>query len=95
MQIIATPLHGKAFLGKPTTVDPDWLAMQKNPFNDNAVFAEAYPFSGGAIVVDLNEVSIVGESTDQLLDELAPQINRTAMIAIRELHDAGYSNPAI
>ena len=44
--------------------DKDWLKGQTIPFLPNAVFHSAYPLDGGSVIVDLNDVEILGEYDD-------------------------------
>lgn len=57
-------------LGEPTTVTQLYLDIQTIPFKQNARFYSFYPISGGAMVVDLNEVEERDPPTLAQLDRL-------------------------
>lgn len=48
--------------------DPAWLAIQSKPFAKDALFYKAYPFSGGAILVDLNNIEVIRKVTQADID---------------------------
>lgn len=73
LQLVKDNHYGyTGILGEPTIVDDSWLTCQNKPFPDDAVFASLYPISGGGgVVVNLNEITHLGEpSIEQMVQIL-------------------------
>jgi hypothetical protein len=60
--------------------DPSWLAIQRKPFAKDAIFHKAYLLSGGAALIDINDIEVIRKVTQK-------DINSTTT-------DSGSFNPA-
>ena len=68
------------WLGQPTTHQgQDWLDAQDKPFARDAVFHSAYPLSGGSVIVDVNDVEVLG-TFDNCAAACEPR--HTALVAL-------------
>jgi len=71
LQLVKEAKYGRVgILGEKTTVTPCWLFMQEIPFDDNAVFIELYPITGGAMVVDKNKLEYLGTPSKEELKQV-------------------------
>lgn len=62
-----------AILGSALSEDPDpsWLAMQRIPFAEDAIFHNSYPQSGGVALVDIKNVKVIRKVTQIDIDSFA------------------------
>jgi len=69
MKLIKDSQNRICLLGEATSVTEEWLGLQTIPFNQGAVFHSAYPVTGGAVVVDVNDVTNLGEASTEMIDD--------------------------
>jgi len=69
-QVIIDRHNSQCVLGTPTKITSEWLAMQTIPFKEGAVLHSAYPITGGACVVDINDVQYVDKLTPEEIQKI-------------------------
>lgn len=71
LKLVKEPKYGTiGILGGATDVSYSWLKGQKIPFNDDAIFVEMYPISGGAMIIDSNTAVDVGVPSSEQMDKV-------------------------
>jgi len=56
-------------LGDSATITDEWKQNLKVPFKDDAILRTSYPLTGGACVVDQNDVDILCNVTQDYINE--------------------------